>query len=89
MDVTEDEVRYAANELAGQERQRQRRTQWTVGVRRALIIVRVFFVFQQITGINVPFYYGPTLLSTFFQSGHNAVNAAVAGVEVTAIPGLA
>jgi MFS transporter, SP family, arabinose:H+ symporter len=89
MDVTEDEVRYAADELAGQERQRQRRTQWTVGVRRALIIVCVFFVFQQITGINVPFYYGPTLLSTFFQSGHNAVNAAVAGVEVTAIPGLA
>ena len=87
MDVTEDEVRHAADELAGQERQRQRRTQWTRGVRRALIIVCVFFVFQQITGINVPFYYGPTLLSTFFQSGHNAVNAAVAGVEVTAILG--
>jgi SP family arabinose:H+ symporter-like MFS transporter len=87
MEVTEDEVRYAADELAGQERQRERRTQWTVGVRRALIIVCVFFVFQQITGINVPFYYGPTLLSTFFQSGHNAVNAAVAGVEVTAILG--
>src|SRR5579863_4366587 len=87
MDVTVDEVRYAADELAGQERQRERRTQWTVGVRRALIIVCVFFVFQQITGINVPFYYGPTLLSTFFQSGHNAVNAAVAGVEVTAILG--
>jgi MFS transporter, SP family, arabinose:H+ symporter len=56
-------------------------------VRRALIIVCVFFIFQQITGINVPFYYGPTLLSSFFQSGHNAVSAAVAGVEVTAILG--
>ena len=88
MDVTVDEVRHAADELAGLERQRQRKTQWTRGVRRALIIVCVFFIFQQITGINVPFYYGPTILSSFFQSGgHNAVSAAVAGVEVTAILG--
>jgi Sugar (and other) transporter. len=54
---------------------------------RALIVVCVFFIFQQITGINVPFYYGPKILATFFQSGHNAVAAAVAGVEVTAILG--
>ncbi|MGB6454264.1 MAG: MFS transporter [Streptosporangiaceae bacterium] len=51
------------------------------------MIVCVFFKFQQITGINVPLYYGPTILSGFFRSGHNAVNAAVAGVEVTAILG--
>src|SRR5579864_1217378 len=57
------------------------------GVIRALIVVCVFFIFQQITGINVPFYYGPTILSSYFSSGHNAVNAAVAGVEVTAILG--
>src|SRR5579862_7991000 len=87
MDVTEDEVHRAADELAGQERQHRGKTQWTVGVRRALIVVCVFFIFQQITGINVPFYYGPTLLSSFFESGHNAVSAAVAGVEVTAILG--
>jgi MFS transporter, SP family, arabinose:H+ symporter len=87
MDVTDTEVRRAADELAGQERERRRRTLWTAGVRRALIVVCVFFVFQQITGINVPFYYGPTILSGFFLSGHNAVNAAVAGVEVTAILG--
>jgi MFS family permease len=87
MEVTEHEVRQAAEQLAGQEQQRRRKTQWTAGVRRALIVVCVFFIFQQITGINVPFYYGPTLLGPFFQSGHNAVNAAVAGVEVTAILG--
>ena len=50
-------------------------------------MVCVFFIFQQITGINVPFYYGPTILASFFVSGHNAVSAAVAGVEVTAILG--
>src|ERR1700758_57726 len=87
MEVTDDEVRQAAGELAGQEQQRRRKTAWTAGVRRALIIVCVFFIFQQITGINVPFYYGPTLLGPFFRSGHNAVSAAVAGVEVTAILG--
>ncbi|KAA8922105.1 sugar porter family MFS transporter [Thermoplasma sp.] len=34
----------------------------TPGVKRALLIVGLFFVFQQITGINVPFYYGPVVL---------------------------
>jgi SP family arabinose:H+ symporter-like MFS transporter len=87
MEVTDDEVRGAAAELAGKEQDRRRGTAWTAGVRRALILVCLFFVFQQITGINVPFYYGPTILATFFQSGHNAVAAAVAGVEVTAILG--
>ena len=54
---------------------------------RALIVVCVFFIFQQITGINIPFYYGPTILGKFFQGGNSAVEAAVAGVEVTAILG--
>jgi MFS transporter, SP family, arabinose:H+ symporter len=87
MDVTEDEARRAAQQLSGQQREQQRKTQWTKGVRRALIIVCAFFIFQQITGINVPFYYGPTILSSYFMSGHNAVAAAVAGVEATAILG--
>jgi MFS family permease len=87
MEVSDDEVRQAADQLAEQERQRRRKTQWTAGVRRALIVVCVFFILQQITGINVPFYYGPTLLGSYFQSGHNAVSTAVAGVEATAILG--
>jgi sugar porter (SP) family MFS transporter len=87
MQVTDEEVRRGADELATQERHRRTRTQWTAGVRRALIVVCVFFIFQQITGINVRFYYGPTILSGFFLSGHNAVAATVAGVEVTAILG--
>ncbi len=87
MDVSRDEVRQAADQLRAGEQQRQRKTPWTAGVRRALIVVCVFFIFQQITGINVPFYYGPQILSSFFETGHNAVSAAVAGVEVTAILG--
>jgi sugar porter (SP) family MFS transporter len=88
MEVTEDEVRQAADQLYQQQRQQRGRAQWTRGVRRALVIVCLFFIFQQITGINVPFYYGPTILSGYFLSGHNdAVAAAVAGVEATAILG--
>jgi MFS transporter, SP family, arabinose:H+ symporter len=87
METTEDEVRAAADELRSNERERRRKTQWTKGVIRALIVVCVFFIFQQITGINIPFYYGPKILATFFQSGNSAVEAAVAGVEVTAILG--
>jgi MFS transporter, SP family, arabinose:H+ symporter len=87
MEVSEEQARQAAAEVAEAEGARRRKSAWTVGVRRALIVVCVFFIFQQITGINVPFYYGPQLLGGFFQNGKNAVNAAVAGVEVTAILG--
>ncbi len=87
METTEDEIRTAAEQLRGTVEEQQRKTQWTKGVIRALIVVCVFFIFQQITGINIPFYYGPKILATFFQSGHNAVAAAVSGVEVTAILG--
>jgi SP family arabinose:H+ symporter-like MFS transporter len=87
-DVTEDEVRRAAEvieQVEGGTRE-QRRRAWTPGVIRALIIVSVFFIFQQITGINVPLYYGPHLLGPIFSGAHaSLVQTTVAGVEVTAI----
>ena len=88
MEVTEEEVRAAADVLARRQEEQEHKTLWTPGVKRALAVVCVFFIFQQITGINVPFYYGPQLLGSFFKSGSSsAVDAAVAGVEVTAILG--
>ena len=49
-------------------------------------MVCVFFIFQQITGINVPLYYGPHLLGPIFSGKHaSLVATTVAGVEVTAI----
>jgi hypothetical protein len=55
-------------------------------VRRALIVVSVFFIFQEITGINVPLCYGPHLLGPIFSGAHaSLVQTTVAGVEVTAI----
>src|SRR5215467_2415674 len=61
METTEEEIRTAAEQLRGRVEQRQRTRQWTRGVIRALIVVSVFFIFQQITGINIPFYYGPKI----------------------------
>jgi MFS transporter, SP family, arabinose:H+ symporter len=59
---------------------------WSPGVRQALIVVCVFFVFQQITGINVPLCYGPHLLGPIFAGAHaSLVRTTVAGVEVTLI----
>ncbi len=88
MEVSEEEAWQAAAELAQVEQARRRKTAWTAGVRRALIVVCVFFIFQQISGINVPFYYGPTLLGSYFSGGTStAVSTATAGVEVTAILG--
>ncbi len=90
LDVTEEQVRQTADQLVRQESQRseKQQTSWTYGVKRALVVVCVFFIFQQITGINIPFYYGPHILSPYFHGpGASAVSAAIAGVEVTAIMG--
>jgi sugar porter (SP) family MFS transporter len=69
------------------ERQERRRRQvWTPGVKRALLVVCAFFFFQQVTGINVPLYYGPHLLGPIFEgSNSSTVSSTIAGVEVTAI----
>jgi SP family arabinose:H+ symporter-like MFS transporter len=87
IDASTDDIEYTARELERTDRaqERQRRRGWTPGVRRALMIVCGFFVFQQITGINVPLYYGPQLLGQYFQSGSDQVAVTTAGIEVTAI----
>src|SRR6185369_15020228 len=87
-DVSDEDVRQAAQvveRVEGGSRESRRRA-WSPGVRRALVVVSVFFIFQQITGINVPLYYGPTLLGPYFAGGHaSLVDTTVAGVEVTLI----
>jgi MFS transporter, SP family, arabinose:H+ symporter len=87
-EVSEEEIRRAAElieQVDGGNRE-QRRRAWTPRARRALIVVCVFFIFQQITGINVPLYYGPHLLGPIFSGAHaSLVATTVAGVEVTAI----
>jgi sugar porter (SP) family MFS transporter len=85
-EFSEDDVRRAAAALESSEGGRSGRQAWTPGVRRALIVVSVFFIFQQITGINVPLYYGPHLLGPIFAGSHaTLVATTVAGVEITAI----
>jgi MFS transporter, SP family, arabinose:H+ symporter len=86
-DVSIEELRSTGSKLEQVEKteERKRARAWTPGVKRALGVVCGFFVFQQITGINVPLYYGPKLLGPDFQSGNSTVDATVAGVEVTLI----
>ena len=87
-EVSEEEVRRAADVIAQVEggSRADRRRAWTPGVRRALIVVSVFFILQQITGINVPLYYGPHLLGPIFSGPHaSLVATTVAGVQVTLI----
>jgi MFS transporter, SP family, arabinose:H+ symporter len=91
IDVSEEAVQKTAEDIAAKEKERQRQgtTLWTRGVKRALIVVCIFFVFQQITGINIPFYYGPVLLGSFFQgAATDPISAGVAGVEVSMILGI-
>jgi SP family arabinose:H+ symporter-like MFS transporter len=85
VEVTTADVERTADELRERDRQLQRRSNWTPGVRRALVVVVVFFIFQQITGINIPLYYGPHLLAPLLGGGGGAVHAAITAVEVTSI----
>jgi sugar porter (SP) family MFS transporter len=86
MDATTEDVQASADRLEKDERERAHRSLWTPGVKRALLVVAVFMVFQQITGINVPFYYGPKIMSPFFGGpGSDELHAAITGVEVTTI----
>lgn len=87
VETTADQIRATADEMRVEEnRQVYSRQHWTAGVKRALFIVCVFFIFQQITGINVPLYYGPHLLGPIFSGSHaTLVAATTAGVEVTAL----
>ncbi len=90
VEVTEEEVRRTADviEKVEADKKEERRRLWTPGVKRALTVVSMFFVFQQITGINVPFYYGPQLLGGLFKHpGESAVDAAMAGLMAAAILG--
>jgi sugar porter (SP) family MFS transporter len=86
-EVSVEELERTGRQLdeAEKKEERKRARAWTPGVKRALMVVCGFFVFQQITGINVPLYYGPKLLGSYFQSGKSAVDATIAGVEVTTI----
>ncbi|HXM58602.1 MAG TPA: sugar porter family MFS transporter [Candidatus Dormibacteraeota bacterium] len=87
IEVTAEQARQSADEIARHESAgEQRISRWSRGVRRALFVVVGFLVFQQITGINVPLYYGPKLLAPFFQAGGSGkVASAMSGVAVTAI----
>ncbi|MDQ2791776.1 MAG: sugar porter family MFS transporter [Actinomycetota bacterium] len=93
IDVSEEHVRRSAEQLTKTEttdtRERgQQKSKWTPGVKRALIVVCVFFFFQQITGINIPFYYGPRLLAGLFQgTSSGALAAAISGLQAAAILG--
>ena len=86
-EVSLADVEFTARELEAADRrgEQARRRSWTPGVKRALIVVCVFFIFQQITGINVPLYYGPKLLGPLFAPGSSAVATTIGGIEVTAI----
>jgi SP family arabinose:H+ symporter-like MFS transporter len=88
IDASIDDVRYTADQLeqAAARQERRAKSAWTPGVKRAVVVVSVFFIFQQITGINVPLYYGPKLLGPIFEgSNKSLVWTTIAGVEVTGL----
>ncbi|HEX4214488.1 MAG TPA: sugar porter family MFS transporter [Candidatus Dormibacteraeota bacterium] len=81
MEVTDQQVTEEVAAVRAQVAAGSVRSRFTPAVRRALIVICVWFTFQQITGINVAFYYGPHLLMPYFVGPHtSAVQAEVSGV---------
>ncbi|HEY5178649.1 MAG TPA: sugar porter family MFS transporter [Dermatophilaceae bacterium] len=90
IEVSEEQVKQSAEQLTATEAEerKQHKSRWTPGVKRALLVVCVFFIFQQITGINIPFYYGPVLLGGLFQgTTQGALHAAIAGLQAATLLG--
>jgi SP family arabinose:H+ symporter-like MFS transporter len=88
IEASMEDIKYTAERVQRAVAQEERRAKsaWTPGVKRAVVVVSMFFVFQQITGINVPFYYGPHLLGPILEgSKHSLVWTTIAGVEVTGV----
>lgn len=86
IEVTEADVRADAVALKERARRLAATTQWTPAVKRALAVICTFFVFQQITGINVAFYYGPKLLAPYFGTdGGDPIQAEIAGVMAAGV----
>ncbi len=55
LEVATGELEVSARRLDEARAERRRRSgRWSIGVRRALVVICGYFVFQQITGINVP-----------------------------------
>ncbi|HET9125872.1 MAG TPA: sugar porter family MFS transporter [Solirubrobacteraceae bacterium] len=88
IEASMEDIKYTAERVqrAVAKEERRAKSAWTPGVKRAVVVVSTFFVFQQITGINVPFYYGPHLLGPILGgSNKSLVWTTIAGVEVTAL----
>jgi sugar porter (SP) family MFS transporter len=84
--ATPEQVHREASEVRTETLRLEGKTRWTPSVKRALIVVCVFFILQQITGINVAFYYGPHLLTPYFaHPGTPAVQAEIFGVIAAGI----
>lgn len=64
----------------------RRRERLSPAVKKALVIASLFMIFQQVTGINVPFYYGPKILEPLFGGVHRGLlTTTVTGIEATAV----
>src|SRR3954451_13198027 len=82
--VTAEEVHAEAQQVQRTREQVKSQTNGPPAVKRALLVVCVFFVFQQITGINVAFYYGPALLTPYLGTG-DIIQKEISGVIAAGI----
>lgn len=84
VDTTQEEIQQAR--LQEEAHRDSSSTRLSPGMRRALFVVCVFMIFQQISGINVTFYYGPKILQPYFGGSQaNTVAATVSGIEATLV----
>ncbi|QGR19765.1 sugar porter family MFS transporter [Stygiolobus azoricus] len=81
------EVNNTLLQKAIQEVKEEASAKFDTATKRALLVVGLWIVFQQITGINVPFYYGPTIILDLhlFRSTSNPVYSEIDSVLAASI----
>ncbi|BBG23254.1 sugar porter family MFS transporter [Sulfuracidifex tepidarius] len=80
INVSEDEVERISREVRNEEN----RPKFSPGVKRAFVVAGLWMMFQQITGINIPFYYGPKIFAPMFGSG-SGLSSVTDGILATLI----
>ncbi|MCY0850053.1 sugar porter family MFS transporter [Sulfuracidifex metallicus] len=79
-DVTDDEI----NRITEKIKLDNQRPKFSRGIKRALLIAGLWMMFQQITGINIPFYYGPKIFAPLLGSGAG-LSAIIDGILATLV----
>ncbi len=90
IDIPLEKLNKIENDPAIKEVRNNKKIKWTPGLKYAFAVIGIWIIFQQITGINIPLYYGPLIISKLhlFPSVYSIVIADIYSILATVIFGI-